>query len=100
MRLKKGLVISMIAVSSVFALAACTDSGGTAPDPEVEEGVEFEEGTTMAALAEAGEITIGTKFDQPLFGLAGPDGTPEGFDVEIGKIIAAELGISAGDINW
>ena len=28
--------------------------------------------TTMARLAEAGKITIGTKFDQPLFGLVGP----------------------------
>ena len=29
----------------------------------------------MAKLQSAGKITIGTKFDQPLFGLAGPDGT-------------------------
>ena len=43
-----------------------------------------------------GTITIGTKFDQPLFGLKGPDGKPEGFDVEIGKIIAAKLGIARG----
>jgi glutamate transport system substrate-binding protein len=54
----------------------------------------------MAELASAGEITIGTKFDQPLFGLQGPDGNPVGFDVEIGKMIAAELGIGEGDINW
>ena len=54
----------------------------------------------MAELAEAGEITIGTKFDQPLFGLVGPDGTPVGFDVEIGKIIAAKLGIDADKIKW
>ena len=53
----------------------------------------------MAELADSGTITIGTKFDQPLFGLSGPNG-PEGFDVEIGKIIAAELGIAAEDINW
>jgi glutamate transport system substrate-binding protein len=54
----------------------------------------------MAALAEAGTITIGTKFDQPLFGLKGPSGAPEGFDVEIGKIIASELGIAEDDIEW
>ena len=53
----------------------------------------------MAALAEAGSITIGTKFDQPLFGLKGPNG-PEGFDVEIGKIIASELGIAEDNIDW
>jgi glutamate transport system substrate-binding protein len=54
----------------------------------------------MAELAEAGSITIGTKFDQPLFGLMGPSGVPEGFDVEIGKIIASELGIAEDDIEW
>ena len=47
----------------------------------------------MAALNEAGTITIGTKFDQPLFGLVDADGNPQGFDVEIGKLIAAKLGI-------
>jgi glutamate transport system substrate-binding protein len=54
----------------------------------------------MAELAEAGSITIGTKFDQPLFGLVGPDGVPVGFDVEIGKIIAGALGIAPEDIEW
>src|SRR5690606_30004136 len=49
---------------------------------------------------EAGSITIGTKFDQPLFGLKGLDGKPVGFDVEIGKIIASELGIAEANINW
>ncbi|WP_157155874.1 MULTISPECIES: glutamate ABC transporter substrate-binding protein [unclassified Diaminobutyricimonas] len=99
MRLKKGLVISAIAAASMLTLAACTDSGAPSAEPEVED-VEFEAGTTMAELNEAGSITIGTKFDQPLFGLVGPDGTPVGFDVEIGKIIAAELGIAADDIEW
>ena len=48
----------------------------------------------MAKLHDAGTITIGTKFDQPLFGLKGPDNKPVGFDVEIGKIIAGALGIA------
>lgn len=89
-----------LAAAGVLVMTACaggTDDGGAAPEPE---DVTFEEGTTMAALNEAGSITIGTKFDQPLFGLVGPTGDPEGFDVEIGKIIAAELGISADNIDW
>ncbi len=97
--------LSLLAFAAVgaLALAGCageTDAGGEesmAPEPEE---VSFEEGTTMAALNEAGSITIGTKFDQPLFGLTGLDGTPEGFDVEIGKIIAAELGIPEDGIEW
>ncbi|MFF2370389.1 glutamate ABC transporter substrate-binding protein [Agromyces sp. NPDC058110] len=86
------------AAAATLALAGCTsgsdDAGSDEPAPT------FEAGTTMARLQEAGEITIGTKFDQPLFGLAGPSGEPEGFDVEIGKIIASELGIAEDKINW
>ncbi len=104
MKLNKGLMIPALAAATILALSACTDSGagtgGGTTEPGVSTDVEFEAGSTMAALNEAGTITIGTKFDQPLFGLAGPDGTPVGFDVEIGKIIAAELGIDAGDIKW
>lgn len=92
-----------LAAASALALSACAsgtdDAGGDTSAPPAEE-VTFEEGTTMAALADAGTITIGTKFDQPLFGLMGPSGTPEGFDVEIGKIIAAQLGISEDNIEW
>jgi glutamate transport system substrate-binding protein len=54
----------------------------------------------MAELSEAGSITVGTKFDQPLFGLVGPDEVPVGFDVEIAKIIASELGIEEDGIEW
>ena len=100
MRLKKGLVISAIALASALTLSGCTDSAKTPEAAPVEKTVEFEAGTTMAALNEAGEITIGTKFDQPLFGLKGPDGQPVGFDVEMGKLIAAKLGIAADKITW
>lgn len=101
MRLKKGLLISAIALASVLTLSACTDSGATSPEAApVEEAPTFDPGTTMAKLSEAGTIKIGTKFDQPLFGLKGPDGTPVGFDVEIGKLIAAKLGIKPEKIQW
>ena len=102
MRLNKSLMISAIAMAGVLALSGCNDSA--APEAEEttapEEVIEFEAGTTMAALNEAGAITIGTKFDQPLFGQVDADGNPQGFDVEIGKIIAAELGIPEDGITW
>jgi len=100
MRLKKSLMISAIALTGVLALSACTNSAAPEAEVTAEAEVSFDEGTTMAKLNEAGTITIGTKFDQPLFGLAGPDGTPVGFDVEIGKLIAAKLGIPADKIEW
>ena len=103
MRLNKRLAIPALAVAAVVALSGCTDSGETGEEntaPEVEETVEFEAGTTMAELNEAGKITIGTKFDQPLFGQVDANGDPQGFDVEIGKIIAAKLGIPEDGITW
>ena len=100
MRLNKGLVISAIALASVLTLSACTDSGASPSAAPVAATPTFAPGTTMAKLAEAGTITIGTKFDQPLFGLKGPDDKPVGFDVEMGKLIAGKLGIAADKIKW
>lgn len=84
-----------------LALAACGgDDTGGGGDVNVEEKPSFEAGTTMATLADEGKVTVGTKFDQPLFGLKGLDGKPQGFDVEIAKIIAAALGIEPDSIEW
>ena len=91
MKLTK-LAASATALLTAVVLTACSGGGGASGD--------FPEGSTMAKLNSAQKITIGTKFDQPLFGLAGPDGKPEGFDVEIGKLIADKLGIPADKINW
>lgn len=86
---------SMIALAAVglLALSACGDDGGGNGDSA--DPADFPEGSTMARIAEEGTITIGTKFDQPLFGLQGPDGVPVGFDVSIGQLIADELGVEA-----
>lgn len=102
MRLNKGLMISAIAAIGVLGLTACTDSGAPAPQGTSTAGdtIEFEAGTTMARLNEAGAITIGTKFDQPLFGQVDASGEPQGFDVEIAKLIAAKLGIPESGITW
>ena len=89
-----------------LVLAGCScEAGQQAEDAaentaEVAEDVSFDAGTTMAELNEAGSITIGTKFDQPGFGLANPQGVPEGFDVEVAKIVAGGLGIAPQDIEW
>jgi len=101
----KNLRWAALGAVAAIALTACSSGDSTetsAPTgPATEPAMsEFPAGSTMAALADAGAITIGTKFDQPLFGLMSPSGTPEGFDVEIGKIIAGELGIDPGNIEW
>ena len=88
-------------------LAGCSSEAGDAAKEQtdttaaVETDVDFAAGSTMARLHDAGAITIGTKFDQPGFGLLNPNTkAPEGFDVEMGKLVAAELGIPADKITW
>ncbi len=100
-------VLPAIIAAAALTLAGCgggddaddtTDDTATGTDDV--SASDFPEGSTMAKLAEAGSITIGTKFDQPLFGLVGPDDKPEGFDVEIATLIAGKLGIAPDDIEW
>ncbi|GAB2680496.1 glutamate ABC transporter substrate-binding protein [Thalassiella azotivora] len=90
------------AMAAALTLSACGGDGdeGAGPDVEVEADTDFEAGTTMAEINEAGTIRIGTKFDQPGFGLENLEGELEGFDVEVAKIIAAELGIEEDSIEW
>lgn len=92
--------IALVVASLAMSMSACGDDKSDDGVADVDKDASFEAGTTMAKLHDAGKITIGTKFDQPLFGLKGPDGNPEGFDVEMGKIVAAKLGISADKIEW
>lgn len=93
-------------VGLALSLAACGDAGtetGESVDVDVAENAadEFDDGTRMKELAESGDITIGVKYDQPGIGFmpAGAD-EPVGFDPEIGKILAASLGIAPEDITW
>jgi glutamate transport system substrate-binding protein len=101
MRFRRTSLAAGLAVTAL-SLAACGGGSGAGGDasPTVVESASFEAGTTMADLSEAGTITVGTKFDQPGFGFKGLSDTPEGFDVEIAKIIAGKLGIAPDKIEW
>jgi glutamate transport system substrate-binding protein len=101
MRARRTTGLVGAALALMLALAACGggDDGGGGGGT-VNEGASFAEGTTMARLKSAGKVTVGTKFDQPLFGLKNLEGKPEGFDVEIAKLIAGEMGIAADNITW
>lgn len=101
-RTKAVLAVTGLALS----LAACGDAGdegGGSTDVDVAEdaAANFDDGTAMKEFAESGEITIGVKYDQPGLGFKGAtDDAPQGFDPEIGKIMAASLGIAPEDITW
>ncbi|MCD4527079.1 glutamate ABC transporter substrate-binding protein [Nocardioides sp. cx-173] len=88
-----------------LSLAACGDAGSDdegGNDVEVKENAadDFEDGTYMKELAEAGKITVGVKYDQPGLGFKGATAdVPSGFDVEIAKLLVADLGIDPEDTD-
>ncbi|HEX6403206.1 MAG TPA: glutamate ABC transporter substrate-binding protein [Pseudonocardiaceae bacterium] len=86
-----------------MAVAGCGQQqppGTDGSTPPVAQGAHFEPGTTMAKIANAHAIRIGTKFDQPLFGQQALGGKLTGFDTEIGRTIAGALGISPDQVQW
>ena len=100
MKFRRTSLVATLAVVALTAAACGSDDDSSSSAPEVADAPEFEAGTTMAEIAEAGTIRVGTKFDQPGFGLENLDGEVEGFDVEVAKIIAGALGIAEGDIEF
>jgi glutamate transport system substrate-binding protein len=98
-RTSKAIVAGAALALSMGTLAACGSDDGGKTDVDVEQT----SGLTGAPkeLADKGEITIGVKFDQPGIGFKKPGAdTPEGFDIEIGRILAGALGIPDDKINW
>jgi glutamate transport system substrate-binding protein len=97
MRIRRATGLAATALALMLLAAACGgDDGGGGQTG----GGSFADGTTMARLQQAGKVRVGTKFDQPLFGQKNLEGNLEGFDVEIAKIIAGELGIQPSGIEW
>ncbi|CAN5438066.1 glutamate ABC transporter substrate-binding protein [soil metagenome] len=83
-------------------LAACGDAGSDSEGVDVQaeevDAGKFDEGSRMAELADAGKITVGVKYDQPGLGFKDASSDiPTGFDVEIAKLLVADLGIDPSD---
>ena len=98
MRTRK-LTMAVAVTALALSTAACGSTNDSGDTP-VNVNASFGAGTTMERLSKAQKVTIGSKFDQPGFGLKGLDGKPAGFDVEIAKIIVGELGIGSDKIEW
>jgi glutamate transport system substrate-binding protein len=101
-RIKAAIAVLGLSLS----LAACGDAGND--DEGGERNVEaasdcdgkFDDGTRMAELVEAGKINVGVRFDQPGLGFkGGTDEMPAGFDVEMAKLLVADLCIDPTDTS-
>ncbi len=95
------LKVRLLGVGAVAALVLSACGGGSGVDVEVADNPKFDAGTTMAKLSSADKITIGVKTDQPGIGFLEPGAdAPTGIDPEMGRIIAAKLGIAPENITW
>ncbi len=105
------------AVLALTATAACGGKEGTPssnakpsnssgetpelPTYKVASGVDLEGSDTFDRIKKNGKVTIGVKNDQPYLGFEDPNtGERSGFDIEIAKMIAADLGLSADKITY
>jgi glutamate transport system substrate-binding protein len=88
--------LAMALVALTMVAVGCGDDGSTTTAPNATTPTAtaptFAAGTTMATIKAKGKLVVGTKFDQPLFGLKNPtNGQVEGFDVEVAKIVARAI---------
>ncbi|MFY1672743.1 Hsp70 family protein [Plantactinospora sp. WMMB334] len=100
--LATALVVAVCVLLAVVALRWDRRGAGGAADPTPSASAPpaFADGTTMRRLQAARRIVIGSRFDLPGTGYREPDGTMTGFDVEIGRLIATELGIDPAGVQW
>ena len=87
----------LVLALGVLVASGCGDDddegGGAGAATTTTAKQEFAAGTTMAKLQEADEITIGVKFEVAPFGFKNVQtGEVEGFDIDVAKAIAADLG--------
>jgi glutamate transport system substrate-binding protein len=89
----RGRAVVVLALGALV-VAGCGGDGGGASSTAATAAHTFPAGTTMARLQDAGEITIGVKFDVPPFGYENPtSGAVEGVDVDVATAVADALGV-------
>ncbi len=99
--MKRTTLIRLLAALALVLGALVVTGCGDDDDDEAEEAGQpaaearqFPADTTLGKIQRRGEITIGVKYDVPPFGFKNPQtGEVEGFDVDMGRYIAEELGV-------
>ncbi|MEW1656249.1 glutamate ABC transporter substrate-binding protein [Streptomyces sp. NPDC057555] len=111
MRMRKTATTAAVVLALAATATACGGESGTAGDKQA--GADVYSGTYTVAKGvsidspalkraqKAGHITVGVKADQPFLGFKDPATNKySGFDIEIAKMIAADLGFSEKQIKF
>ncbi|MEV6317648.1 glutamate ABC transporter substrate-binding protein [Streptomyces sp. NPDC051776] len=114
MKLRKSAAAAAIAVLALTATACGGDSGTAGDKPKGGTGGEGQpklptysvakdvkvDSATLKKAQKRGKIVFGAKNDQPYLGFEDTDGKRSGFDIEIAKMVAADLGFSTDQIEF
>lgn len=108
--MKRVAKVTAIAAAVTMMLSACSSGSSDPVEGEstgegltftVAEDVQIEGSPTFDQATEAGTIAIGVKEDQPGFGMRDSmSGDRSGFDIDLSRWIAAELGFSEDQIEY
>lgn len=93
MRLNRVLQVGAVVLAAGLALTACGGGSGSGSGASGDKNL-------VQRAKDNKKLTIGIKFDQPGLGLKKPDGTYAGFDVDVAKYIAKQLGVEESGITW
>ena len=86
------------AAASSTSAAASTAAGS--PAASTAAGSVAAGDSKVMADAKTGKLVIGIKFDQPGLALKNPDGSFSGFDVDVAKYVAKQLGVPETGIEF
>ena len=81
---------SSVASEAGSAAGSATSAAGTAAAGE----------SQVLTNAEGGKVIVGVKFSQPGLSVKNPDGSFSGFDIDVAKYVAKELGVDAANIEF
>ncbi|MER7661778.1 MULTISPECIES: glutamate ABC transporter substrate-binding protein [unclassified Streptomyces] len=116
MKVRKSAATAAIAVLALTATACSSSESGTSDDDvliggsggkdqprlptyPVAKSVDLDS-PTLKKAQKAGKIVIGAKNDLPFLGFEDKEGTRSGFDAEVAKMVAADLGFSPAQIEF
>ena len=81
---------SSVASAAGSAAGSATSAAGTAAAGE----------SQVLTNAEGGKVIVGVKFSQPGLSVKNPDGSFSGFDIDVAKYVAKELGVDEANIEF
>ncbi|MEU4741830.1 glutamate ABC transporter substrate-binding protein [Actinosynnema sp. NPDC023658] len=98
--------LAVVLLAGGLALTACGKEGGpgdtgSAPAQTAVSDVKVDGSATFDKMKSRGRVVIGVKEDQPGLGYKDPtSGKFNGFDIEIAKLVAAQLGFGDDKIDY